>query len=180
MNADDDLRDLGGLWQALDAGGTSDRPVADCAKHQRAQRWYLWIEMAIASAGLVAGILLLGSGAFGVGVAAIVFSVFGGIVGWITRSANIGVLERSVSEHLEASTAIMKSRRNHNAAGVLMFLAAVAFYLFLRLGGDGGLALLDLVLIAFLIGLAVFYLRRTLRAQRDVETQIARVRAFRE
>lgn len=181
MNASDDLDELGGLWQSIDDDGpVSQRPVADIARRQRAQRMQLGMELAISLAGSAVGAWLITRGSTAIGAAAIVFSLFGAVVGWFTRATNIGVLERSVTEHLAASAAILKARRNHDVAGVAMFVAGLVFYAFVRSRQAAAFGVMDVVVPAGLLALALFYLRRAMAAQRLIRARSERVRELSE
>ncbi len=169
MNTNDDLDKLGGLWQALDNGSAPARPVADISRRRRTERTYLIIETTIALAGSVVGLALLGSGNVAIGLAALVFSVFGGVIGWITRSINVGVLERSVAEHLEAQRAVLKARRNHNVAGVAILIAATLFFVFVRWQEQAAFTNLDATIAFGMLGAAVFYFYRARKAQRELD-----------
>lgn len=175
MNANEDINGLGGLWQSLDKGPAPSRPIADIARRRRSQRLQLWLELAIAAVGAAVGAVLVARGTVAIGVAAIVFSLFGAVVGWLTRSMNIGVLERSVSDYVAASAAILKARRNHNVAGVAMFVAALVFYAFVRATRATGFGVMDVVVPAGLVVLAVFYLLRAILAQRQLRAWFERV-----
>lgn len=166
MNANDDLNELGGLWQSLDDRAAPARPVADIAKRQRAQRLQLAGELAISFTGTVVGAVLIARGSAAIGAAAIAFSLFGAVVGWLTRTMNIGVLERSVTEQLAASAAILKAKRNHDVAGVAMFVAGLVFYAFVRSRQVAGFGVADVAVPAGLAALAAFYLRRAVASQR--------------
>ena len=175
MNANDELNELGGLWQSLDDRAAPARPIADIARRQRSQRIQLAMELAVALTGTVVGALLVVRGSAAIGAAAIAFSLFGAVVGWLTRSMNIGVLERSVTEHLAASAAILKAKRNHNVAGVAMFVAALVFYAFIRAKQVTGFGLMDVVVPAGLVVLAVFYVLRAVTAHRLLRAWSERV-----
>ena len=178
MNANDELNELGGLWQSLDERAAPARPIADIAKRQRAQRLQLAMELAISLTGTVVGAVLVMQGSVAIGAAAIAFSVFGAVVGWLTRSMNVSVLERSVTEHISARTAILKAKRNHNLAGVFMFVAALVFYLYLRTQQRTGFLAIDVIVPAGLVLLGLFYLRRFTATQRLLRAQSERSREF--
>lgn len=180
MNANDELNELGGLWQSLDDRVAPARPIADIARRQRAQRMQLAMELSISLVGTFVGAMLVARGSTAIGAAAIVFSLFGAVVGWLTRAMNIGVLERSVTEHVAASAAILKAKRNHNVAGVAMFVAALAFYAFVRGKQVTGFGVMDVVVPAGLVLLAVLYLRRAVAAQRLIGTRSEQVRELSE
>ncbi len=174
MTTNNDLDQLGGLWQSLDEGPAPARPVADIARRRRAQRLYLIIEMGIALAGSAVGIALISTGSLAIGIAALLFSAFGGVIGWMTRSMNLSVLERSVAEHLQASAAVLKARRNHNAGGVLMFVAASVFYGFVTWQKAGVLTGIDIAAMAGLLAAAMLFLVRARSAGRELARHQAR------
>ncbi len=174
MTTNNDLDQLGGLWQSLDEGAAPARPVADIARRRRVQRLYLIIETAIAVTGSAVGVALISTGNFAIGVAALLFSVFGGVIGWMTRSMNLSVLERSVAEHIQASRAVLVARRNHNAGGVLMFIAGSAFYGFVTWQKSGAFTGIDIAAMAGLLAAAVFFLVRARRAGRELDRHRAR------
>ena len=89
---------------------------------------------------------------------------------------NISVLERSVAEHVAASAAILKAQRNHNVAGVAMFIAGLVFYVFVRTKQVTGFGVMDVVVPAGLIVLAAFYLRRALATHRLLRAHSKRAR----
>lgn len=169
MAMNDELDKLGNVWQSLDEGAAPARPVVDIGRRRRRERAYLIIETAIALTGTAVGIALATTGNVAIGLAALVFSLFGGVIGWITRAMNIGALERSVAEHLEAHRAVLKTRRNHNIAGVAMFIAATLFYVFVHRQKQAALTNMDVAITFGLLAAAVFFFYRAKRAHRELE-----------
>jgi hypothetical protein len=169
MAMNDELDQLGNVWQSLDDGAAPARPVTDITRRRRRERVYLIVETGIALAGSAVGLALLIGGNVAIGMAALIFSMFGGVIGWVTRSTNIGVLERSIAEHLEAKRVVLKTRRNHNIAGVAMFIAATLFYVFVRQQKQVALTNLDVAIVFGLLGAAVFFFYRARAAHRNME-----------
>jgi hypothetical protein len=95
--------------------------------------------------------------------------VYGAVIGWVTRSTNIGDLERSLAEHLETRRGVLKTRRNHNIAGVAMSIAATLFYVFVHEQKQVALTKLDAAIAFGLLAAAVFFFYRARTAHRELE-----------
>lgn len=174
MTPEDNLQEFDALWRSMPQSPSKPRPVADVGRRQRAQRLYLAAEMLVSVTGIGVGVFLMLSGSVAIGIAAVIYSVFGGLLGWWARGGNIEALSASVAEHLESSTSMLRARRNHNLGGVAMFAAAVIFYAFVRgaqaMPFTGG----DIVAVLVLAGMAGFYARRALQAQRALREHTQR------
>lgn len=175
MKPEDSLHEFNELWQSLPDKQRQARPVADVDRRRRRQQLYLVAELAVSTVGIMVGAALSASGSIAIGVAAIAYSLFGGALGWWARSGNIGALSTSVSARLDSLRAMYRARRNHNAAGVAMFAAAVAFYVYVRGEQSEPLSVVDTSILLALAGMAAVYMRRTVRSQRDLSDHLARV-----
>ena len=90
--------------------------------------------------------------------------------GIITKGGKgIGIMvERSVAEHVEASRAVLTARRNHNAGGVVMCVAASVFYGFVTWQKTGAFTSIDIAAMAGLLAAALFFLVRARRAGQEL------------
>ncbi len=178
MMRDDNLDEFGGLWRSEADDQAARRPLADIASRRRRQRLSLLLEMAVATAGAVVGVALLLDSQYWIGAAALVYSVFGGAIGWMSRSSNIAALDMSVAEHINASVALVEARLYHNVSGVVMSLAAIAFYAFIRIARDSSFDAIDIVVPFGLLLLGSFFFVRAIRARRELVGQKMRQREF--
>ncbi len=175
MKPEDTLHEFNALWQALPDAQRQARPVADVDRRRRRQQLYLVAELAVSTVGSIVGAVLIANGSVAIGIAAIVYSLFGGVLGWWTRAGNLSALSTSVSARLGSLRAMYRARRNHNAAGVAMFAAAIVFYLYVRGAQAVPLSGVDMGIMLALAGMAAFYVHRTVRSQRDLAAHTARV-----
>ncbi|MEO1595583.1 MAG: hypothetical protein AAFS02_10110 [Pseudomonadota bacterium] len=175
MKPEDTLHEFNELWQALPEEPSQARPVADVDRRRRLQQLYLVAELAVATVGVLVGAVLIVHGSIAIGIAAVVYSLFGGALGWWARAGNISALTTSVVARLGSLRALYRARRNHNGAGVAMFAAAVVFYLYVRSAQSAPLSVIDVGIALALSGMAAVYLRRTVRAQRDLADHLVRV-----
>lgn len=180
MKPEDTLHEFNELWRTLPDGERQARPVADVDQRRRRQRLYLAAELAVSMVGSIVGAVLIANGSITIGTAAIVYSLFGGALGWWTRAGNLGALSTSVSARLDSLRAMYRARRNHNAAGVAMFVAAIAFYFYVRGAQAAPLSGVDASILLALAGMAAFYLHRTVRSHRDLTEHAALVGALDE
>lgn len=175
MKPEDTLHEFNELWQALPDGERQARPVADVDRRRRRQQLYLVAELAVSTVGCIVGAVLMTNGSVAIGIAAIVYSLCGGVLGWWARAGNLSALSTSVSARLGSLRAMYRARRNHNAAGVAMFAAAIVFYLYVRGAQAVPLSGVDMGIMLALAGMAAFYVHRTVRSQRDLAAHTARV-----
>lgn len=175
MKPEDTLHEFNELWQALPDEQRQARPVADVDRRRRRQQLYLMTELAVSTIGSIVGAVLIANGSIAIGIAAIAYSLFGGVLGWWTRSGNLSALSTSVSARLDSLQAMYRARRNHDAAGVAMFAAAIGFYLYVRGAQAAPLSGVDVSILLALAAMAAFYLHRTVRSQRDLAEHTARV-----
>ena len=175
MKPEDTLHNFNELWQTLPDEQHQARPVADVDRRRRRQQLYLAAELAVSTVGTIVGAVLMANGSITIGIAAIVYSLFGAVLGWWARAGNIGALSTSVSARLDSLRSMHRARRNHNAAGVAMFVAAVVFFVYVRGAQEAALSGMDVGILLVLAGMAAVYLRRTLRSHRDLADHVARV-----
>ncbi|AKS43014.1 hypothetical protein [Wenzhouxiangella marina] len=180
MKPSDEFDALGELWQSLNDGSARQRPPPDLARRRRTQRLILASELAVASAGLLVGLALILGGQIAIGLAALLYSLFGAAIGWKTRSMNIDALERSTRDCLDAQKATLKARRNHHAGGTSMLIAALSFYSLVQSQAGSPWNWMDTVLVGALIAGALFFLVRTIRSIQDLRRLEAQARSLKD
>jgi len=162
------LSDLSPTWQTLASGAGRPRPAVDLKRKARQQRWAWGAESLVAAAGAVVGLVLIVQGPALIGIAALIYSLFGAVLAWKTRSINIDLLGRSTRDYLAARRTGLKTKRNHDAGGALMCLAATGFFCFVRGQQATAWSNLDWGILAGLVGAAVCLAIRARRGQRRV------------
>ena len=169
MNNHDELTSLSDTWQGLSEGPSSPRPTIDLQRKQRNQRWFWLMESVIAAVGALIGVVLIIQGPVLIGIAVLLYSLFGGILAWKARSMNLHVLGHSISDYLAERRAILRIKRNNDWAGALMCTAAAVFLWFVRGQQSAELSRLDLgLLVGFLIA-TVFFVIRAWRGQQGIK-----------
>jgi len=175
----EELTSLRPAWQTLAEGSGRPRPAVNLKRKRRQQRWAWGAESLVAAAGALAGLVLIVQGPALIGIAALVYSLFGAALAWKTRSINIDLLGHSTRDYLAARRTVLKTKRNHDAGGALMCLAALGFFWFVR--GQQAMAWSTLdwsVLVGLLVAAACLAIRgwRLQRLIVEAEQQAAVVR----
>ena len=185
MTESDDLGALTGLWQSMDDAQAVKVDESILKKRQQRQRVHFAIEMTVSVGGFLAGVAIALAGGVATGVAAMLFSITGGLSAWVSRRKNIAALGESVRDQLLLKETMLRADTRQSLAGVVVLVAALLFVAFVRhdsgKAGEfatdlftlGMMALLVLGLVGTLLRLAVLRRRGRLLSEqyRDIYTE---------
>lgn len=166
MTKNDDIIDLGGLWQSIDHQASAAAPKKPLLQRQRRLYWTLVLEMTIAAGGTAIGVAVLAKGDPITGLAAIIFSVVAGLAGWVSRKRHLAALEQSISQHLQSRLAVLRAEWLQHTAGLTVLVAALGFHAVVQSQRLSSSATISWAVWSVLIALAAVYAWRAKSAHK--------------